>query len=76
MTSGFVERVCFAQLDFEGNGSVEFDRMRKFFEGSLVFVAVGRRQEEDRFLKSSVKSWPPWLNESTCRSGGQHGAIR
>lgn len=49
----FVERICFARVEFDGNGLVELDRKRKFLDGSLGFVVIRRREEEeeDQFLK-------------------------
>jgi hypothetical protein len=52
-----MSRLVFARLDFDGNSSVEFDRMRKYFEGSLGFCSdreeEGREKEnEDQFLRA------------------------
>jgi hypothetical protein len=48
-----MSRLVFAWLDFDGNSSVEFDRMRKYFEGSLGFVVIGSRKGREKEKISS-----------------------
>ena len=49
-----MSRLGFTRLGFDGNNSVELDRMRKYFDGSLGFC--GDREEEDREKEKKISS--------------------